>query len=271
MLTVVPVFLMAIYGGCRAQYFSYTDTMSIEDTSGSPNDTVAVTFDLTNSFVVGGFLVRVAYDDTAFSALDMELGSHAQSLNLYGAYLDRPGIASFYGTSWDPIHNFIPIGSGAVAILHFMILPSASSGAYSVSFQDTDTTSHENSLSNIWGDSLVIPILVDGEIEVSGGVGVGNEAPTPSGFALAQNYPNPFNGTTRISFTLDRAQDVDLTVFDLLGRPVATVFSGRARSGENIVYWDARVAGASLASGTYFYRLKGQRGRGLTKMMTLLK
>jgi hypothetical protein len=116
-----------------------------------------------------------------------------------------------------------------------------------------------------------VPILVNGNVQVLPGSGIEDESPVPSGFSLAQNYPNPFNGITRISFTLDKAQDVDLTVFDLLGRSVATVFSGRAKAGENIAYWDTDKAGPGLVSGSYFYRLRGQQGRGLTKMMTLLK
>jgi hypothetical protein len=271
LLIVVSLLITVTYGECRAQYYSDFDTMSIEGASGSPNDTVAVIFDLANSVTVGGFLIRVEYDDTAFSALDMQLGPRAQVFNLSGAFLDQPGIAAFYATSWDPIHNFIPAGRGEIAVLRLIIIPSASAGEYTIGFRDTDTTSHENALSNIMGDSLIIPILVDGQIEVLPGSGIEDDASIPSGFSLAQNYPNPFNGVTRISFTLDKPQVVDVTIFDLLGRPVATVFSGRAQAGENVIYWDTQKAGLNLASGSYFYRLRGSQCGALTKMMTLLK
>ncbi len=271
LLIVVPLSVMAISGFCQAQYFSNTDTMSVEPASGSPNDTISVVMDMVNSFAVGGFQVRTIYDDSAFAVLDMQLGSRAGALDLHGAYLDQPGVASFYATSWNPLQNAIMPGRGPVVIMRLTVLPGAQPGFYYVRYEDSDSTAHENSFSNMWGDSLVIPILSDTTIQVMPVSGINDNAPVPSEYGLSQNYPNPFNGSTRISFTLGKSQVVDLTDFDMLGRPVATIYSGWAQSGENAVYWDSRAAGISVASGSYFYRLKGSQFGALTKMMTLLK
>jgi hypothetical protein len=74
----------------------------------------------------------------------------------------------------------------------------------------------------------------------------------PATAELFQNYPNPFNPSTTIAFELPSASDVTLTIFDLMGREVATVASGMLSAGRHEVRWDA----GRLASGMYVYRLR---------------
>ncbi|HTY36344.1 MAG TPA: endo-1,4-beta-xylanase [Bacteroidota bacterium] len=81
----------------------------------------------------------------------------------------------------------------------------------------------------------------------------------PDRFALFQNFPNPFNPTTAISYHIPAGQaglsavsSVKLTVFDLLGREVATLMDGLQPAGEYSVQWNA----SSVPSGVYFYRLQ---------------
>ncbi len=70
-------------------------------------------------------------------------------------------------------------------------------------------------------------------------------------FRLEQNYPNPFNPSTTITFRLARKEHVQLKVFDLLGREVATLVDGELTSGAYNVEWNA----SGFASGVYLYRL----------------
>lgn len=74
----------------------------------------------------------------------------------------------------------------------------------------------------------------------------------PREFALAQNFPNPFNPTTTISFSIAASAMTTLTVFDLLGREVATLVHQDLRAGTYSLRWNA----STLASGVYFYRLE---------------
>ncbi len=97
------------------------------------------------------------------------------------------------------------------------------------------------------------------------GVGDGPNDNLPTQFSLDQNYPNPFNPTTTISFTLPRAGDYTLTIFNLLGQSVQT-FTGHAPAGSVSVIWDA----GEQPSGVYLYRLQaGDRSDG--RKMLLLK
>lgn len=88
----------------------------------------------------------------------------------------------------------------------------------------------------------------------------------PTHFWLEQNYPNPFNPSTTITYQLPATSNVNLKVFDMLGREVATLVNERQNAGQYQVRFDA----TRLASGMYFYRL--QAGSFIeTKKMMLVK
>ena len=83
---------------------------------------------------------------------------------------------------------------------------------------------------------------------------------------LHQNYPNPFAEQTTVSFTLESStSDLQLEVYDLLGRKVKLVYTGPAESGTHQV----RLSAADLASGIYIYRLKLDEQTISRKMMIL--
>jgi hypothetical protein len=84
------------------------------------------------------------------------------------------------------------------------------------------------------------------------------EPAIPQIFALEQNYPNPFNPATVIKYTVARiggsglgTRNVDLRVYDLLGRQMAVLVNEREAPGTYEVSFD----GSNLASGVYIYRL----------------
>ncbi len=92
----------------------------------------------------------------------------------------------------------------------------------------------------------------------------------PEGFTLHQNYPNPFNPETHIDFDLLAGTDVRLTVYDLLGREVATLLDRRLNAGHHSVTWAGHDQyGHSVASGVYFYRLRTESGAFARKMMLM--
>lgn len=79
-----------------------------------------------------------------------------------------------------------------------------------------------------------------------------SEHAAPQSFSLRQNYPNPFNPTTTIEFSLSEQSHTRLTIYDVLGREIATLINDRLPSGNYSVLWNA----ATVASGVYFYRLE---------------
>jgi hypothetical protein len=98
----------------------------------------------------------------------------------------------------------------------------------------------------------------------------------PSAFSLSQNYPNPFNPTTRIEYSLPKAANVKITVYNLLGEVVKVLYNDFNVAGSYSLYWNADdIAGAKLTSGVYFYELKANTVDNETysdiKKMVLLK
>jgi hypothetical protein len=88
---------------------------------------------------------------------------------------------------------------------------------------------------------------------------------------LRQNQPNPFNPSTRIVFSLDRASNAKLAVYDPAGRLVRILADRPMEPGLHEENWDGTdTGGRRAASGIYFYRLT-VGGRTLTKKMLLLK
>jgi hypothetical protein len=93
----------------------------------------------------------------------------------------------------------------------------------------------------------------------------------PHSFALGANYPNPFNAGTVIPYSLAEDGLVHLTVFDVLGRTVASLVDDYRAAGQYRVVWDGTDGrGRALASGMYFYRLTAG-DIAVTKRMVLLK
>ena len=100
----------------------------------------------------------------------------------------------------------------------------------------------------------------------------GNAAETPHAFTLYQNSAhNPFNPGTAIRYELSQSQQVSLCIYDLLGREVAVLESGKKNAGYHEVCWNGRDSkGTPAASGIYLYRLE-TGGYTETKRMMLVR
>lgn len=89
----------------------------------------------------------------------------------------------------------------------------------------------------------------------------------PVTFALLQNFPNPFNPSTVIQYSISEGAFVDLKIYDVLGREVATLVSEYKQPGFYHTVFD--MAQYSLSSGTYFYRLSTGKVAETRKMLYL--
>lgn len=127
-------------------------------------------------------------------------------------------------------------------------------------------------------ETLPTRISNDGHIETDvTRLGVFRLAQAPSlprSTRLLGNVPNPFNPRTAIRFelsTLDAGAPVTLRVYDLQGRFVRTLVSGRLDAGPQIATWDGHNTDGRLApSGVYFYRL-ATRQQTLAGRMLMVK
>jgi len=95
---------------------------------------------------------------------------------------------------------------------------------------------------------------------------IDDNAVRPERFQLQQNYPNPFNPSTVITFTIPKAGNVTLTVYNSVGQEVATLINGY----KTAQTYNLTFSGSDLASGVYIYTLKYDNNL-VSKKMILMK
>lgn len=121
---------------------------------------------------------------------------------------------------------------------------------------------------NIWkNEYLKKPYFINCE-DVSVGISH-NENIIVNRFDVSQNYPNPFNPATVIKVSLQAISQLSVKVYDILGKEIAELASGKFQPGE--YKFDFNASGYNLMSGVYFYKVENEKGESFTKKMMLLK
>jgi hypothetical protein len=92
-----------------------------------------------------------------------------------------------------------------------------------------------------------------------------NKSGNPTSYYLDQNYPNPFNPTTLISYQLPVPSDVVLKIYDVLGKQVTTLYTGKQPAGNYMLQWDAN----NMASGIYYYKIEAGSFIDIKRMLLL--
>jgi len=90
-------------------------------------------------------------------------------------------------------------------------------------------------------DQQFTPVSVDRENNI-----------VPAQFYLDQNFPNPFNPSTEIKFGINEASNIDLRIYDVLGREVAVLINNQFMGAGS---YNVKFNASNLASGTYIYRI----------------
>jgi len=152
---------------------------------------------------------------------------------------------SAISTEWDGFYLFISIDAGLVGqICQFGFSNTATS-------YDPSAIIYDNV---IWHHSV---------------------SPVPESLALGaslkQNYPNPFNPRTRIEFSLEKPGNVDIAVYDVSGRLVASLLSEKMSAGDHYVTWNGQTrSGSPAPAGQYHYVMRTETGQ-VSRSMILLK
>lgn len=91
-------------------------------------------------------------------------------------------------------------------------------------------------------------------------------------YELKQNFPNPFNPSTQINFSIARAGQVTLNIYNLNGQLVQTLVNNTLDKGNYNVEWNGTNSnGSQVSSGVYLYNLAISNGFSSTKRMFLIK
>ncbi len=222
----------------------------------SSNDTVAFSFSSSNNIVDGNNFSRWQATANASQWVKLDLGisySINQIVIRWGnkAYAKQYSVqASNNDSGWQVLTSVLGGTGGTNYVetlsgLHgsgryvYFLLQAQGNGAYSIS-----------------------------EISIYGTVFTGVESAMselPTTYSLSQNFPNPFNPSTTINFSLIKASDVKLTIFNVLGQKVATLVDNRMNAGAYSVQFNAK----DLSSGVYFYRIEAGDFKSNKKMLLL--
>ena len=125
-----------------------------------------------------------------------------------------------------------------------------------IAMYDTYGESYDVFVSN---DTVIVADGENGVIFLKETIEVGisgkKKSLNPQAYSLSQNYPNPFNPTTNIKYKVKTfhgmSQQVNLSIYNLLGQKVATLVNKKQSAGEYNVIWDA----SGFATGVYYYKL----------------
>ncbi len=175
--------------------------------------------------------------------------STVSEINNFGFYVQK-----YNGTDYITIEESFQPGAGYTLEPHY--------------YTWTDESVTENQiqyrLKQVDNDGLVNyhgPITVTKDP-----TGVKNEV-IQSVFKLEQNYPNPFNPSTVINYQLAVSGYTTLKVYNVLGKEVATLFSGNAEAGR---LYNVKFDASNLSAGVYVYKLQSGNNVEVRKL-TLIK
>lgn len=85
------------------------------------------------------------------------------------------------------------------------------------------------------------------------------------GFYISEVYPNPFNSQSKIDVILGRESNLEIKIYDLLGREISNIVNGKFRSGK----YSFVIDGSNLSSGVYFLRIKSNEGTQMKKIILI--
>ena len=104
------------------------------------------------------------------------------------------------------------------------------------------------------------------EIEYGSPLYLENEIKHLPRFMLSQNFPNPFNPVTTIKYELPFNMNIDLVLYNVLGKRLNILFTGEQTKGIH----EIQIDGSNLSSGIYYFQLSGN-GLRLSKKCVLIK
>lgn len=143
--------------------------------------------------------------------------------------------------------------------VHMMMLDDNSWGSY---IQETPAGD------NLGGTVKYFSIDVD-----FGGINTAtndNHNNTPASKLVAKNYPNPFNPVTNINFDMPKAGNVNVSIYNVKGQRVNTLFNGTQAAGNHTMVWNGTDHnGKTVASGVYFYKISTSENTIMNKMLML--
>jgi hypothetical protein len=211
--------------------------------------------------IIAGLLLASSYIvnaqsklDQAFQQLGQEFKNHGYVMK--GKYGDGIDYRINLGSGNDTA-NFVPSAFGkkqnnpSMVFNTFYLMPKTAHNDSIKSIVDNIPKEKMFTIGFAPDSTIDVPVTYKTIDSIITGktTGVNNAANlgNPSYFKLNQNYPNPFNPETNISFDVIENANVDVRVYDILGREVSTLFNSQLKPGT----YNGVFNGNGLSSGIY--------------------
>ena len=92
----------------------------------------------------------------------------------------------------------------------------------------------------------------------------------PDQFTIRELYPNPFNPRINFNVRINSTEEINITVVDMLGRSISSIYSGVMVAGNYNFFWDGdNSIGKQVSSGTYFLVVSNKNKKLVKKMLYL--
>lgn len=190
-----------------------------------------------------------------------------------------------HGASWTAVNNGMPFDAPGGYVLEVTALAAIGNTVFAATdgggvSMTSDRGEHWAAINDeLFAQDIITLTIHSGNIYAgTEGMGIwwrplsevtaiagGDHIPLPSHVALEQNFPNPFNPNTTIRYALPRATNVQISVYDILGREVVVLVREQKPAGEHEVTFDA----SSFHSGVYFCRLTAHGAIRAVRMLLL--
>jgi hypothetical protein len=132
-------------------------------------------------------------------------------------------------------------------------------------YLDSTTTIKAKAFKEDWEPSEVAEAYY--EIEITGS---DDDDIIPLATKLDPAYPNPFNPSTTIPFSLKKAQDVNISIFNIRGQKIKELIDGQYEAGNHQVIWHGKDhRGERASSGVYFCIMRSEEGKYFNKIVMI--
>lgn len=227
---------------------------------GLPNSSVSVTFIGPDSVAVGQtvtFRLKLQHGPAVEGGLDV--ASYYGKLDT--TVLDPIVKKDSLPTGWELTHRAPkPFINDSVSWTFLYRAPNTVCMDTLYAVSNSVNGNNQNDTADHWNfsDNYVIRVYMP--------IGIQPISTVAESFSLKQNYPNPFNPSTQIEFSIPKAENVRIKVYDIRGVEVETLVNESLKEGT----YKASFDGTKLGSGIYFYRIIAGKFSS-TKKMILVK
>ena len=248
------------------------DSVWVDKVESAPGNQVAVGVQAFNERNLSQIALALSYG-TSDLTLDSVSFTGTRSASASSKTVQtQPDFQKLYAVIEFGSANPLAPGSGTVARLYFTIDPETPEGMIIID----STTMGVSYKTRFWltpldGSISFVPLFASGGIDVKTQTDVEDitePGGLPTEYRLSQNYPNPFNPSTNIELSLPRSGQVEIEVFNILGRHVRRLIDRELPAGVHRIVFDGKSDdGTPLATGVYFYRISSGDFRDSKKML----